>query len=68
MDTRTHPAYGPMVEVCGHHGISRTVAFELARTGLLDTFRIGARRYVMLDSLRALPQRLAEREASESAS
>ncbi len=62
MSTKTEPAYGPMVEVCGDHGISRTVAFELARKGLLDVFLIGRRRYVRLDSVRTLPDRLAANE------
>jgi len=52
------PAFGPLVETCRAHGISKTVAFELAANGLLDTFKIGARRYCYLDSLRSLPQRL----------
>jgi len=55
----TEPAYGPMVERCNEHGISRTVAFELARKKLIKTFTIGKRRYVYLDSLRTLPDRLA---------
>jgi hypothetical protein len=54
------PAFGPLVETCVQHGISRTVAFELARKGLLDTFTIGTRRYVNLDSLRTLPERLRD--------
>ena len=60
------PAYRPLVEVCGEHGISRTVAFDLARKGLLQTFAIGARRYVYLDSLRTLPERLAANDGGES--
>ena len=62
METR-QPAYGPLVETCRDHGISRSVAYELARDGLLETFKIGARRYVMLASLHALPQKLQERAA-----
>lgn len=54
--------FGPMVETCKAHGISRTVAFELARTGLLETFTIGTRRYVRLESLRTLPERMTARE------
>lgn len=65
MKAKFEPAYGPMVEVCGNHGISRTVSFELARTGLLDTFTIGKRRYVFLESVRKLPERLAAVEAGE---
>lgn len=52
-------AYRPLVEACADHGISRSVAFELARSGTLDTFTIGKRRYVRLDSLHSLPDRLA---------
>jgi len=59
MRTEATPAYRPLVEACGEHGISRTVAFDLARKGLLDTFSIGKRRYVRLESLRTLPERLA---------
>lgn len=62
MDTK-QPAYGPLVETCRDHGISRSVAYELARDGLLETFKIGARRYVMLASLRDLPQKLQARAA-----
>ena len=54
------PTYRPLVTACAEHGISRSVAFELARTGKLETFCIGARRYVYLDSLRSLPERLAQ--------
>ena len=53
------PTYRPLVPACAEHGISRSVAFELARTGKLETFTIGTRRYVYLDSLRTLPERLA---------
>lgn len=56
--TKAEPAFGPLVEECAKHGISRTVAFELAAVGQLDTFKIGARRYVLADSLRTLPVRM----------
>lgn len=58
MTTKVEPAYRPLVEACDEHGISRTVAFDLAKKGLLDTFRLGTRRYVRLESLRTLPERL----------
>jgi len=61
MESNT-PSYRPLVPACADHGISRTVAFELARNGLLETFTIGARRYVRLESLRTLPDRLAASE------
>ena len=58
-DFACDPAYGPLVDACRKHGISRSVAFELARLGKLETFTIGTRRYVVLESLRTLPERLA---------
>lgn len=60
------PAYRPLVEACGDHGISRTVAFDLARNGLLETFTIGTRRYVVLESLRTLPERIAVQDGGNS--
>lgn len=57
-------AFAPLVETCRDHGISRTVAFELAANGTLQTFTIGRRRYVKLESLRTLPERLAAKEAA----
>ncbi len=62
----SEPTYGPLVTACAYHGISRTVAFDLARNGLLQTFLIGTRRYVLLESLRTLPERLAPNEGGES--
>jgi hypothetical protein len=58
MRTDDDPTYLPLVTACANRGVSRTVAFELARKGLLETFTIGKRRYVYLDSLRTLPERL----------
>ncbi len=52
------PAYVPLVDGCKAHGIGRTTAFELAASKKLETFTIGTRRYVMLESLRTLPDRL----------
>lgn len=63
MKTKAEPAYGSLVEVCAAHSISRTVAFELSDKGLLDTFKIGTRRYVYLESVRTLPQRLQDAAA-----
>jgi|APMI01.1.fsa_nt_gi hypothetical protein len=53
--------FAPLVETCSRHGIGRSWAFELARTGELDTFLLGKRRMVYLDSIRSLPVRLAMR-------
>lgn len=53
-----NPTYGPLVESARAFGISRSVAWDLAKRGLLATFSIGKRRYCYLDSLRTLPERL----------
>lgn len=58
MATRAEPAFGPLVEECEKHGVSRSVAYELVANGQLETFKIGTRRYVVLESLRTLPQRM----------
>lgn len=50
--------YGPLVAVCKAHGISRTNAFKLSNSGMLKTFIYNGRRYVTLQSMRELPQRL----------
>lgn len=52
--------FGPMVKTCRAYGIGRTVAFELARKGLIEHFFIGSRRYVYIHSLNTLPERLAK--------
>lgn len=52
------PTYGPLVPAAKAFGLSRSGAFDLARRGLIRTFTIGTRRYVYLDSLRSLPERL----------
>lgn len=62
MDTKKPRDFGPLVGECAKRDIGRTVAFDLAARGLLETFTIGRRRYVYLDSLLTLPERLAERE------
>jgi hypothetical protein len=62
--TEERRAFGPLVEECRARGIGRTVAFELAKDGLIETFHIGRRVFVMLDSLDALPQTLAQRDAA----
>jgi len=59
-DNAINPAYVPLVEGCKAHGISRSVAFALAKSGMLEAFRIGSRRYVKTESLRTLPERLAQ--------
>lgn len=56
------PNFGPLVAVCKRFGISRSMAFRMAAEGLLDTFKMNTRRYVLVDSVRSLPDRLS-REA-----
>lgn len=58
--SKVQAAFGPMVETCRAYGISRTVAFNLARKGLIEHFAIGSRRYVYIHSLNTLPERLAK--------
>lgn len=57
-DWAARPFLG-LVEGAAIRGVSRSVAYELARKGLLETFKIGTRRYVYLDSLDTLGQRLS---------
>ena len=58
--------FGPLVECCAAYGISRTISFELARKGLLETFSIGTRRYVLLDSLWTLPEKMRTLQGGQS--
>lgn len=58
------PAYRPFVDACREHGISRTVAYELANAGKIETFLLGTRRYVIMESLRTLPDRLGKADAA----
>jgi hypothetical protein len=58
------PTYGPLVPAAKAFGICRSKAFALAGLGKLATFTIGTRRYVYLDSLRSLPERLAANDAA----
>lgn len=53
--------YRPFIPECTKRGIGKTKAYELADAGLLDTFLIGKKRFIYLDSIAALPGRLAER-------
>ncbi|GAB3507840.1 hypothetical protein [Pseudoxanthomonas daejeonensis] len=54
--------FASFVDACRARGISRSVAFQLAKNGLLETFTIGRRRYVFIDSLDSLGERLSERK------
>lgn len=42
--------FAPLVEACQSVGISRSVAFELAKNGTLETFAIGPRTDRLIES------------------
>lgn len=67
MEISNTPAFGPFIEKCREHGFAKTTAYELLNEGLLESFTIGTRRYVVLQSLRDLPAKLAERAAKAAA-
>lgn len=54
------PTYSLLVPTCAAYGIGRTKAFEYAKEGLLETFKLGSRTYVTLASLDALPERIRQ--------
>lgn len=56
--------YRPFIPECNKRGISKTVAYELVNDELLETFLIGRKRFVYLDSLATLPERLKARQAA----
>ena len=58
------PTFLPLVQAATLHGIGRTKIFELAAAGTIETFTIGTRRYVVLESLRTLPERLRKTSAA----
>src|SRR3546814_7971195 len=43
--------FRPFIPECAKRGIGKTKAYELDDAGLLETFTIGTKRYVYLDSL-----------------
>ena len=52
--------FAPFVPACQAHGIPKATAYELLADGLLDSFLIRRRRFIRLESLRSLPDRLAK--------
>ncbi|MDH5834244.1 hypothetical protein [Luteimonas kalidii] len=58
MDKHGQREFRPFIPECNKVGIGRSKAYELANSGLLETTTIGRRRFVYLDSLYTLPQRL----------
>lgn len=60
MDNSELRDFGPFIPECSKRGLGKTKAYELANAGLLETFPIGSKRYIYLDSLLTLPRRLQE--------
>lgn len=60
MSTNSLPLYAALVPECARWGIGKTKAFELCRNKTLESFKIGRKRYVMIESLAKLPGRLLE--------
>lgn len=56
---RVSYGYGPLVVECKRRGIGRTMAYELQKRGLIETFALGSKRMVKIASLESLPDRLA---------
>jgi hypothetical protein len=55
-----------MVPECERWDICRTKAFEYARHGLIETFVMGRKRYVVIASLESLPARLRAMQGGQS--
>lgn len=55
--------YRAFIPACEARDIRRNLAYNLVKAGLLETFTIGRNRYIYLDSLDSLPERLAALEA-----
>lgn len=53
------PTFGALVSACKAHGIGKTLAYQLASKGSLETFLLHGKRMVYLASLESLPSRLA---------
>lgn len=51
--------FRPFIPECTKRGIGKNTAYNLANNGLLETFLIGRKRYIYLDSIETLPERLA---------
>jgi hypothetical protein len=58
MKTKELREFAPFPAACINRGICKTVAYDLSNRGLLDTFKIGRRRYVYLDSLLTVADRV----------
>lgn len=58
MDKNGLREFRPFVEACARVGLGRSKSYQLAAQGLIETVLIGRRRFVYLDSLYSLPERV----------
>lgn len=58
MKTKELRDFAPFPAACIDRGIGKTVAYDLLNGGFLDTFKIGRRRYVYLDSLLTIAEKV----------
>lgn len=58
MNTQALRDFAPFPKACIERGISKTVAYELLNAGKLDTKKIGRKRYIYLDSLLTVLERV----------
>ncbi len=65
-ETRQRP-YKLLTSALKECEIGKTKGYELVNEGFIETFKIGRRTYAYLDTLNALPQRLAETQAKARA-
>lgn len=54
--------YCSVRDACALSSLGRTAIYGLIADGLLDTFKNGARRLIIVQSLKSLPDRLAAGE------
>ena len=62
MEVKNPRRFGPLVEECAARGIKRGQSFLLQKQGLIETFKIGSKTFVVTESLDSLPERM-RREA-----
>ncbi len=54
MSWKNQVEFRPLLDVCEAYGISKTTIYKLMKSNKLNTFTIGRRRMVMIDSVKAL--------------
>lgn len=58
--------YGPLLNECEKRGIRKTRAYEYAAKGLIETFSIGRKKYVYVDSILSLPSKIASKQKADA--